>query len=57
MRQFIHHDPHSLLCKFIGAITDATSAELSEAQLMETKYKHPSHDLGGYYQMLSLQEK
>ncbi|WP_339010620.1 autotransporter-associated N-terminal domain-containing protein [Fusobacterium varium] len=56
MRQFIHHDPHSYYsASSLAAITDATSAELSEAQLMETKYKHPSHDLGGYYQMLSLQ--
>ncbi|BBA49921.1 putative autotransporter [Fusobacterium varium] len=56
MRQFIHHDPHSYYsASSLAAITDATSDELSEAQLMETKYKHPSHDLGGYYQMLSLQ--
>ncbi len=56
MRQFIHHDPHSYYsASSLAAITDATSAELSEAQLMETKYKHSSHDLGGYYQILSLQ--
>ncbi|WP_443864335.1 autotransporter-associated N-terminal domain-containing protein, partial [Fusobacterium ulcerans] len=56
MRQFIHHDPHSYYsASSLASITNATSAELSEAQLMETKYKHPSHNLGGYYQILSLQ--